>query len=180
MMAHVAAHGFPVPTVLSAAGADLMMERLYGPVLLDAVAAGGHDARDAGRVLADLHARLHAVPARSGDPDDRVLHLDLHPANVVLTPRGPVLIDWTNATDGPPDLDVALTAVILAQAAVAPGEAYAEVARVMLEAFVVATGRQTLHLLDAAITRRSADRSLTSAEVALLDEAAALIEATAR
>jgi streptomycin 6-kinase len=106
--------------VFTAVGTDLVMERLYGPVLLDAVAAGDHDAGAAGRVLADLHTRLHAIPSRAGTPDERVLHLDLHPANVVLTARGPVLIDWTNATDGPPDLDVAQTAVILAQAAVEP------------------------------------------------------------
>lgn len=40
------------------------MERLYGPVLLDAVASGDHDAGDAGRVLADLHA----LTRRAADP----------------------------------------------------------------------------------------------------------------
>lgn len=40
-MAHVAAHGFPVPAVFVATGTDLVMERLYGPVLLDALAADG-------------------------------------------------------------------------------------------------------------------------------------------
>jgi aminoglycoside phosphotransferase (APT) family kinase protein len=179
-MAHVTAHGFPAPTVFSAEGKDLVMERLHGPVLLDVVAAGDHDTRDAGRVLADLHARLHALPSRSGDPVERVLHLDLHPANVLLTPRGPVLIDWTNATDGPPDLDVALSAVILAQAAVEPGHEFADVATAMLAAFLEATDRQALSMLDRAIARRAADRSLTAAEVGLLDDAAALITATAR
>lgn len=179
-MAHVTAHGFPAPAVFTAGGTDLVMERLYGPVLLDAVAAGDHDARDAGRVLADLHARLHALPSRSGTPDERVLHLDLHPANVVLTPRGPVLIDWTNAADGPPDLDVALSAVILAQAAVEPGHQYARVAAEMLAAFLGATAENPLAMLDRAIARRAGDRSLTAAEVGLLGEAAALIEATAR
>jgi aminoglycoside phosphotransferase (APT) family kinase protein len=178
-MAHVTAHGFPAPAVFTAAGTDLVMERLQGPVLLDAVAAGDHDVRHAGRVLADLHARLHAVPPRSGSPDERLLHLDLHPANVLLTPRGPVLIDWANATDGPPDLDVALTAVILAQAAVEPGQPYAQVAAEMLSAFLDATTENPLVMLDRAIARRAADRSLTAAEVALLDDAAALITATA-
>jgi aminoglycoside phosphotransferase (APT) family kinase protein len=178
-MAHVAAHGFPAPAVFAAEGTDLVMERLRGPVLLDAVAAQDYDAHDAGRVLADLHARLHALPARSGDPEERVLHLDLHPANVVLTPRGPMLIDWTNATDGPPDLDVALTAVILAQAAVEPGHEYAEVATAMLAAFLDATDGDALAMLDRAVARRAGDRSLTAAEVGLLDAAAALITATA-
>jgi aminoglycoside phosphotransferase (APT) family kinase protein len=177
-MAHVTAHGFPAPAVFTAAGTDLVMERLRGPVLLDAVAAGAHDVAAAGRVLADLHARLHAVPPRSGSPDERLLHLDLHPANVLLTARGPVLIDWTNATDGPPDLDVALTAVILAQAAVEPGQQYAQVATEMLTAFLDATAENPLAMLDRAIARRAADRSLTAAEVALLDDAAALITAS--
>jgi hypothetical protein len=46
----------------------------------DAFAAG-----DGARLLADLHDRLHALPALlSRDPDARVLHLDLHPGNVLL------------------------------------------------------------------------------------------------
>jgi aminoglycoside phosphotransferase (APT) family kinase protein len=179
-MAHVTAYGFPAPTVFAADGTDLVMERLHGPVLLDAVAAGDHDVADAGRVLADLHARLHALPSRTGAADERVLHLDLHPANVVLTPRGPVLIDWTNATDGPPDLDVALTAVILAQVAVAPGHEYGGVATEMVAAFLDATGGQALAMLDDAVARRRADRSLTAAEAGLLGDAAALITSSAR
>jgi aminoglycoside phosphotransferase (APT) family kinase protein len=179
-MAHVTAHGFPAPAVFAAAGTDLVMERLHGPVLLEAVATRDHGTRDAGHVLADLHARLHAVPSRTDDPEDRVLHLDLHPANVVLTPRGPMLIDWTNATDGPPDLDVALTAVILAQAAVEPGHEYAAAATEMLAAFLETTDGQALSMLDRAVARRAADRSLTATEVGLLDDAAALISATAR
>jgi tRNA A-37 threonylcarbamoyl transferase component Bud32 len=178
-MAHVTAHGFPAPAVFTADGTDLVMERLYGPVLLDAVAEGDHDAGAAGRVLADLHARLHALPSRSGVPEERVLHLDLHPANVVLTSRGPMLIDWTNAADGPPDLDVALSAVILAQAAVEPGHRYARVATEMLTAFLGATDENPLAMLDRAVARRAADRSLTAAEVGLLDDATALITATA-
>ena len=35
----------------------------------------------------------------------------------MMVSRGPVVIDWRNATDGAPDLDVALSAVILAQVA---------------------------------------------------------------
>jgi hypothetical protein len=91
-----------------------------------------------------------------------------------------MLIDWTNATDGPPDLDVALSAVILAQVAVDSGHPYATVAGDVLTGFLGATGEQALRMLDRALARRSADRSLTATEVGLLDEAAALITATAR
>jgi aminoglycoside phosphotransferase (APT) family kinase protein len=155
------------------------MERLTGPVLLDAVTAGDCAPGAAGRVCRSASTRLHALPSRSGEPDERVLHLDLHPANVVLTPRGPVLIDWTNATDGPPDLDVALTAVILAQAAADPAHEHAAVAAPMLAAFLPTAGGRPLRMLDRALARRAADPMLTAAEVDLLDAAAALVVATA-
>ena len=35
--------------------------------------------------------------------------MDLHPANVLLAPAGPVVIDWTNARAGPPELDLAMS-----------------------------------------------------------------------
>jgi aminoglycoside phosphotransferase (APT) family kinase protein len=42
------------------------------------------------------------------------LHLDLHPLNVMLGPKGPVVIDWTNACRGDPAIDVALSWAIIA------------------------------------------------------------------
>jgi aminoglycoside phosphotransferase (APT) family kinase protein len=41
------------------------------------------------------------------------VHLDLHPANVVLTASGPAVIDWPNAGRGDGLADVATTWVIL-------------------------------------------------------------------
>jgi len=49
-----------------------------------------------------------------------VLHLDLHPLNVMVGPKGPVVIDWTNACLGDPDVDVALAWVLMSAGAV-PG-----------------------------------------------------------
>jgi aminoglycoside phosphotransferase (APT) family kinase protein len=47
-------------------------------------------------------------------PDgDRLCHGDFHPANVLLTASGPVVIDWVDATRGHPLADVARTLVIL-------------------------------------------------------------------
>ena len=43
-----------------------------------------------------------------------MLHLDLHPANVILSPDGPVVIDWTNGARGDAAADLALTWIILA------------------------------------------------------------------
>ncbi len=42
------------------------------------------------------------------------MHLDLHPGNVMLTPAGPVVIDWSNAAAGPPGADVAMAFLIMA------------------------------------------------------------------
>jgi len=43
-----------------------------------------------------------------------VLHLDLHPANVMLSGRGPVVIDWSGARAGAAGADVAMAYLIMA------------------------------------------------------------------
>jgi aminoglycoside phosphotransferase (APT) family kinase protein len=45
---------------------------------------------------------------------DRLCHGDFHPYNVLMSPRGPVVIDWNNAHIGNPLEDVARSALILA------------------------------------------------------------------
>lgn len=50
-----------------------------------------------------------------------MLHLDLHPASVLLGENGPIVIDWCNARRGPAAFDLAMTALILAQVIVTPG-----------------------------------------------------------
>ncbi|WP_328632486.1 phosphotransferase [Streptomyces sp. NBC_00356] len=138
VMAYVRAHGFPAPRVRADGGraaGELVLERLTGPTQLDAVMRGELEAADAGRELAELLRRLHAVPAR---PGGRVLHLDLHPDNVIRTPNGPVVIDWANAEVGEPGLDWAMSALILAEVAVDPGRVEAGVAREVLGALLAA------------------------------------------
>ncbi|RLK12129.1 phosphotransferase family enzyme [Micromonospora sp. M71_S20] len=176
VMAHVASHGFPVPRVYQARGADLVMERLDGPTMLSAFLAGELDATETATCLADLHRRLHALPPRLGQgEDDRILHLDLHPENVMLTSRGPVVIDWRNATEGPADLDVALSAIIIAQVAVEEAHPLASPAATLLAAFVDRVGGRVLTTLDQAVAMRRDDPALTSGERERLDAAAALI-----
>jgi aminoglycoside phosphotransferase (APT) family kinase protein len=51
---------------------------------------------------------------------DRLVHGDFHPENVLLSPRGPVVIDWSNASRGEAADDVALTWAILATSSI-PG-----------------------------------------------------------
>jgi Ser/Thr protein kinase RdoA (MazF antagonist) len=133
VMAYVAGHGYPVPAVLPAADgarrSDLVLERLDGPTMAAALLAGELDAERAGRMLARLLNALHRIPARrSDDPAARVLHLDLHPENVLLTADGPRVIDWANAEEGPPGFDRAVSALILAEVAVGAYEAHRELA----------------------------------------------------
>ena len=104
VMEHARAHGFPVPAVHDVREDALVLERIEGPTMLDVADLERHPA-----MLADLHRRLHEIPFEGAT----LLHRDLHPENVILSPTGPVVVDWTNAAAGEPALDVALVWVIL-------------------------------------------------------------------
>ncbi len=176
VMAYLAEHGFPVPAVYHAAGTDLVMRRVPGPTLLTALLTTEVDVSSAAGVLADLHHRLRRVPARtSRDPALRVLHMDLHPGNVLLGPDGPVLIDWRNSADGAPDLDAAMTALILAQAAVGDEHDLLVTARALLPAFLDAVGGEPQRELARAVALRGADANLTHREVIALPRAEELV-----
>lgn len=109
-MEHARAYGFPVPQVLDVRDDALVLERIDGPTMLVDLRRRPWGITRAARTLAELHARLHEIPFEG----ERLLHLDLHPDNVLLSPQGSVVIDWTNARAGKPALDVALTWVICA------------------------------------------------------------------
>lgn len=181
-MAYVAEHGFPVPEVYPGAGGelstDLVMRRLSGPTMLRALMDGEIAPEEVGRVMARLLLQLHAIPAQvSGDPLDRVLHLDLHPDNVMLTPRGPYVIDWCNTQEGPPGMDCAMSAVIVGEAAVDEENPSTEVARAVLVALLDGLG-DAMDLgagLDRAGAMRGANETLTAHEVGLLDAVVRLI-----
>ncbi|HEX5298781.1 MAG TPA: phosphotransferase [Streptosporangiaceae bacterium] len=105
LMRYLRQAGYPVPEVFGADGPDLVMERLAGPTMLDDLGRRPWRAARHARLLAELHDRLHQIAAPAGlrhpaGPGDRVVHLDLHPANVMLTPGGPAVIDWSNAGAG--------------------------------------------------------------------------------
>lgn len=175
IMAFVAGHGYPVPVVYDVDGSDLVMELLDGPTMATALMAGALEISAGARILADLHDRLHAVPSRSvTGSNDRVIHLDLHPENVMMASRGAVVIDWRNATDGSPDLDVALSAVILAQVAVADAER-ATAVRELLAEFLAHVAGAPMTQLEAAIDRRGADSNITAEERAGLGRAEAIV-----
>jgi aminoglycoside phosphotransferase (APT) family kinase protein len=122
VMTYLAGAGYPVPAVYDADGTDLIMERLDGRDMLADLGGRPWRARRHARTLAALHDRLHAIEAPPGlrpfGPGNRVLHLDLHPANVMLTSRGPVVIDWVNARAGAPGADAAMAYLIMASSEV--------------------------------------------------------------
>ena len=132
-MDYARSHGYPVPAVeeVSADGAELVMERIEGPLMMTVLGRRPWTVRQHGTTLADLHRRLHEIPAPDwvagfGD-GDRLLHLDLHPLNVIISPKGPVVIDWPSAARGDGATDVALTWVLMAAGGIAAGRVKAAV-----------------------------------------------------
>ncbi|MFI6803723.1 hypothetical protein ACIBO6_01685 [Streptomyces luteogriseus] len=94
--------------------------------------------------------------------------------NVILTPEGPRVIDWSDAAEGDPGLDRAATAVVLAQAAVAGGSLSAS-ADTMLTALLESPSPLTRTALAEALRRRGTNPTMGRSEVELLDVAAELI-----
>jgi aminoglycoside phosphotransferase (APT) family kinase protein len=120
IMQYAADHGYPVPKVheLRAADTELVMERIDGPLMMDVMLTPPWRLPGCMSLLADLHDRLHEIPGPEWlrpmpDGGDRLLHLDLHPLNVIMAESGPVVIDWTNAVRGESLSDVAITIVLL-------------------------------------------------------------------
>jgi Phosphotransferase enzyme family len=97
-MEHARRQGFPAPAAEALSDTDIVMERLRGPTMLEAIEAPSW------------------LPEPMG-PGSALLHFDLHPDNVILTENGPEVIDWPNVARGPSLADVAFTCVILTTAA---------------------------------------------------------------
>jgi aminoglycoside phosphotransferase (APT) family kinase protein len=74
-----------------------------------------------------------ALTALDQLPDDTVLcHGDYHPDNIVLSARGPVILDWVEATCGHPLADVARTTLMMRHATIpshVPGRQLIEAGR---------------------------------------------------
>lgn len=195
VMEYVRGHGYPVPRVRSATRAEMVLERLSGPTMVEAFAAGLLDPAGAGAILARLLHDLHALPPRSHTvpPADsglststappRVLHLDLHPENVIITPHGPQVIDWSNAEEGPPGLDWGISAMILAQVAVDTADSRAEMAHAVLVSLLAhrPDGPSTLtdEGLVEARSRRAATPTMTARELELMGDAEELVRTLA-
>jgi aminoglycoside phosphotransferase (APT) family kinase protein len=132
-MEYLHSQGYPVPAVdsISDDGCDLVIERIEGRSMLEVLSRTPWRVRHQAAVLADLHHRLHEVtppdflPRSSVRTGSRILHMDLHPMNVMIGPKGPVVIDWTGAAVGDPDVDVALAWVLMAAGQIQAGPAIA-------------------------------------------------------
>lgn len=168
VMRHVREYGFPVPEVLDATPADLILERIEGPTMLADLGPRPWRVARHARLLADLHRRLHAIAPPPGlrmlfgEPES-LLHLDLHPGNVHLTPNGPVVIDWPAAAAGPAEADVAQTWILVATS---DASAFERAARLpFIRAFLGCFDRGAIAgILPAVAERRLADENVRDSE----------------
>ena len=172
-MRHVREYGFPVPVVHDAAGPDLVLERIVGVTMLEAMRRAPWTIAHCASLLAGLHERLHEIPApawmrMSSFPGDDILHLDLHPLNVLMTADGPVVIDWPNARRGHAMADVAHTWLVVGTARpdARLDRAIASVGRsLFLRRFLAAFPRPpVVDVLPAVAERWLSDRNVTAPE----------------
>jgi hypothetical protein len=178
LMRWVVDHGFPCPAVVDVGDEGLVMARIDGVSMLDDLVAHPWRVRSHATLLADLHGWLHRLPAPPGlresfGPGPALLHGDLHPGNVLLGPDGPVVIDWTNAVQGPPGADVAVTWLLLAagQTDTSPVEwvLVTTLRRVLVRSFLHAAGRDAaVASLSAALEYRSHDANLSPGELEVM------------
>lgn len=122
----------PVPSILDRVelgdSSAVLLERLPGRPAAELARRQPELARPAGRACGAVHGLLAEVPApaglpaasaappdRSGTAPARVLHLDLHPLNVLVGDGGAVtgVLDWANAAAGDTVLDRARSWTIL-------------------------------------------------------------------
>jgi aminoglycoside phosphotransferase (APT) family kinase protein len=174
VMAHARAHGVPVPEVFDVAGCDIVMERADGPTMLTVLGRRPLAFRRQARLLARLHAVVHAVPAPEwlpatfgdGDGAQVLLHRDLHPQNVILTADGPRIIDWEGAARGPAVADVAMTWVIVGFSDVAglTSAGVRAVQALFTRSFLAAAGPVDRAWLAVAVRQRLADPHLLPPE----------------
>jgi hypothetical protein len=140
-MEHARARGFPAPAARALNATEIVMERVPGSTMLDDLGRRPWRLAHHAAMLASLHERLHAIEAPDWLPAPlgegaTLLHLDLHPDNVIMGRAGPVVIDWPNAARGPAAVDVAHTWIVVACSEPTTGPWRQAISRVGRGAFV--------------------------------------------
>jgi hypothetical protein len=124
--------GAPVPEVF---GVELVngrevsvMERIHGPSLWDVMMDAPQHVDNYGRQLGELHLSLLAVRPPISLPSQKsrlaldllppvtkvaLCHGDFHPKNVLMGPKGPVVVDWFDVSRGEAMGDIARTSLLL-------------------------------------------------------------------
>jgi len=93
-----------------------------------------YDIRHAGHLGEELRdkalARLRSFPSGTN-----LCHGDYHPGNVLITAKGPVVIDWMTASAGSPWTDAARTSLILSVGAKAAGKQVSPMVRLVIRLY---------------------------------------------
>lgn len=183
-MLHLEEHGFAVPHVFDVDGPELVLERVQGGTLYDEMLHEPAQFLRYGRLLGELHERLHRLPApgwlsggTTADGEDEVMvHRDLHPQNVILSERGPVVVDWRSVGAGRASVDAAIAVILTLGSDL---EVEPEVAEriepfrsLFIDAFLETCGTDPRDGLDEAIAFRLADANGTPDETRWLHEKA--------
>ncbi|WP_308465720.1 phosphotransferase [Rathayibacter soli] len=186
-MQHLRVHGYPVPQVFHAHGTDMVIERIHGRTLFDELLDHPDQFRRYGRLLGELHERLHRLPAPAwltegaegasvGTERTVIIHRDLHPRNVIVSECGPVVIDWTEASAGRASVDTAITAIVTLGADLDVESSVAEQIEpfraLFINAFLQACGADARDGLQQAIDYRLGNPNNTPNEMHWLEQIA--------
>lgn len=179
-------YGYPAPAVYDVRGVDMILERITGPTMLQEIGRRPWTVTQHARTLARMHHQLAQIPPlewmRSFPPGadgetapegGSLLHLDLHPDNVILSPRGPVAIDWSSAKRGEVAAAVALTWVIMATSELPDRGIKLKIVslmrRLLVSEFLRHAGRtEALRYLPTIAALRLADRNVLPGEQAAI------------
>jgi uncharacterized protein (TIGR02172 family) len=100
--------------------------------------------------------------------DDKLCHGDFHPNNILLTSRGPVIIDWIDASRGFPLADVARSTLLFGGGRLPPGTPLAWLIKIIRRWFYNAYLRRYFQLSPA--DQQQLSRWIPVAAAARLDE----------
>ena len=114
-----------------------------------------------GSPLVPEDVRARSLGRLAALPDgDRLLHGDFHPANLLRTVDGYIVIDWTNGTSGDPAADVARTILLAGGGKLADGTALVVRVLAPIARRALVSGYLRAYACEAALDRDLVDRWL--------------------